>query len=379
MRSGWLRRIDGGRLSRVNTGLLAFGITLLLVGLAGSQITINGSQVGKNAPSWLKILLMAIGALAIILALLASGGPVRKLWTGRGFFGVPPRLPARFVGRPALGEKIVASLRGQSKSVALTGIGGAGKSTLAAWVCGDRRVHRHFRDGVTWLEAGPGREPVQLLADLARRLGLLEGMSGFTTVTEGRDQIAAAVRDKRILVVLDNVWDRGPLDGVLGLAPGCVVLFTTRLPETATMFAAARVEIDEMTQEQAHELLGLWSGVPEDKLPPDARRLCSRVGNLALGVTMAGAMVARGRSFTDVLALIERDLERISVSLDPEYPYRTCGTGRARGQVMHRRAKLRDGAASERVPDPQICALSRSKRYVPLCTHNWHSMSASAR
>ena len=37
---------------------------------------------------------------------------------------------------------------------------------------------------------------------------------------------------------------------------------------------------------------------------------------------MAGAMVARGRSFADVLALIEQDLGRVHADLDPEYRYR---------------------------------------------------------
>lgn len=76
--------------------------------------------------------------------------------------------------------------------MALTGMGGAGKSTLAAGACGDRRVRRRFRDGErTWLEAGPGQDPVVLLGDLVRRLGLPESESGFTTMVQGRDKIAA--------------------------------------------------------------------------------------------------------------------------------------------------------------------------------------------
>jgi hypothetical protein len=130
------------------------------------------------------------------------------------------------------------------------------------------------------------------------------------------------LRGKRILVAVDNVWERGPLDALAGLAPGCTVMFTTRRPELATTFGAIQITVDELTQGQALELLGRWTGRAAAELPPAARALCTRVGNLALGVAMAGAMVARGRSFTDVAALIEQDLTRVHADLDPAYQYR---------------------------------------------------------
>ena len=58
-------------------------------------------------------------------------------------------------------------------------------------------------------------------------------------------------------------------------------------------------------------------------LPAEARQVCKRVGNLALGVAMAGAMVARDRTFADVLTLIRQDLARVRAQLDPEYQYAT--------------------------------------------------------
>ena len=68
-------------------------------------------------------------------------------------------------------------------------------------------------------------------------------------------------------------------------------------------------------------MLGRWADKAPAQLPDAARAVCTKVGNLALGVAMAGAMIARGRSFTDVLALIEQDLSRIHADLDPEYQY----------------------------------------------------------
>ena len=318
-----MRRPFGGvRLSRVNTALLMAGVALLLVAVLGRWVTVASNQILQGAPWWVQVVLGVTGLLAIAWAVATSREPARELRTVRGFLGAPPRMPDRLVERPDLSEAVVAALRAGGGPVALTGMGGAGKSTLAAGACGDRRVRRRFRDGVTWLEADPGQDPVTLLGDLGRRLGLPESESGFTTVAQGRDKIAAVLRGKRMLVAVDNVWERGPLDALAGLAPGCMVMFTTRRPELATTFGATQITVDELTQGQALELLGRWTGRAPAELPPAARALCTRVGNLALGVAMAGAMVARGRSFTDVVALIEQDLTRVHADLDPAYQYR---------------------------------------------------------
>ena len=318
------RPLRGIRLSKLSIGLLLFGAALLLVAGLGRWVTIGGNQISGGAPWWVPIVLSAVGLLAIGGALAAAREPARELRTVQGFLGAPPKMPTpdRLVERPDLSAAVVAALRAGDGPVALTGIGGAGKSTLAAGACGNRLLQRRFRDGVTWLEAGAGQDPVGLLSVLARRLGLPESESGFTTVVQGRDKIAAALRGKRLLVGLDNLWERGPLDALVGLAPGCAVVFTTRLPELASAFGATQVVVDELTQGQALELLGRWTGQAPAKLPAAARTLCTRVGNLALGVAMAGAMVARGRSFTDVLALIEQDLARVHADLVPAYPYR---------------------------------------------------------
>ena len=319
-----MRRSGGVRLSKVNTTLLVFGLALLIGAVVGPRADVSGTQIGPGASGWQRAVVLAVGLIAIVWAVLATRGPVGTLWTGGGFLGVPPRLPTRLVERPDLSAAITRAMQVGHGPLALVGIGGAGKSTLAARACADRRVRRRFREGITWLEAaGPGQDPVALLADLGRRLGLLDTAAGFATVGQGRDQLAAALQGKRVLIAVDNVWDRGPLDALAGLAPTCTVVFTTRLAELATTVNATQIRVDELTQEQALELLGRWTGRASAALPDTAGALCTRVGNLALGVAMTGAMVAGGRSITDVLALIEQDLTRVRTDLDPAYPYRT--------------------------------------------------------
>jgi hypothetical protein len=87
--------------------------------------------------------------------------------------------------------------------------------------------------------------------------------------------------------------------------------------------SATRVDVAELTQDQALRLLGRWAGQSPESLPEVARVLCTRVDNLALAVAMAGAMAAAGRRFADILELIDAGLDRVHADLDPEYAYRT--------------------------------------------------------
>ena len=226
-------------------------------------------------------------------------------WPSQGFSEAQPRPPARLVKRPGLLEDIVRALCSRDRLVAVAGIGGAGKSTLAGQACAARKVQRVFRNGIIWLQAGPGKDPVALLADLANHLGLPHAAADFGTEEQGRNQLVAALRGKRVLIAVDNVCEPRQLDVLAGLALKGTVLFTTRLSKLARSVRAQEVTVGELTPGQALELLSRWMDQTPEALPYGARDLCAQVGSLALGVALAGAMAAGGRPFTQVLASIK--------------------------------------------------------------------------
>ncbi|WP_165634737.1 NB-ARC domain-containing protein [Thermostaphylospora chromogena] len=306
-------------------------MTLILTGALGPQVTIADTQV-ESWSWWVRGLVVAAGVLLVGWAVWLGRAPVLELRSGQRVLGAAPRMPAQLVARPDKMRQIARQVRPGGQPVAVVGMGGVGKSTLAAglWRIQRRtpaevwrvwRLRRRFRHGVTWLDVNPGQDPVVLLADLARRLGVEE--TGFTTVKAGRDVLAAALRRRRVLMVVDNVWEPAPVQALLGLGPRCGLVFTTREKHIATTVGAISVEVDALSETQALELLSLWSGRRVSQLPAEARQVCARVGNLALGVAMAGAMAAQDRSFADVLALLDHGLDRVRADLDPEYPYRS--------------------------------------------------------
>jgi len=226
-------------------------------------------------------------------------------WWGQGFSGAQPRLPARLVDRPDRREALVRTLCSRERLVAVTGVAGAGKSILARQACATRQVQRAFRDGIVWLEAGPGRHPLVLLADLADGLELPGVAADFSTEEQGRDQLVAALRGKRVLIVVDDVREPGQLDALTGLAPRCSLLFTTRLDKLAGAVKAKEVSVGELPADQALKVLGRWADQDLEALPYGARELCAQAGNLALGVALAGAMAAQGKPITKVLTSLK--------------------------------------------------------------------------
>ncbi|MBC6458283.1 NB-ARC domain-containing protein [Actinomadura sp. HBU206391] len=299
--------------------------------VAAGALAAAGEWIPEGWPVWARrpvavLVAMAAGAAGSFVseALAASreGGRRRILAGGPGFWGESPRLPPQFVDRPA--EVVAAStaLRGGTRAVALVGLGGSGKSTLAAAAARPPQLRGRFRGRfrhTTWLPVGPSVEPLSVLTQLGHRLG--DAGATYSSVGEARDAVTALLDGRRLLIVLDNVWTEDSLRAFVGLGRTSV-LFTTRSEDLARALNAERIPVEELTREQALALLARWTHdrpVPE----AEARALCARLGDLALGVAMAGAMIARGRSAEEVTALIDRDLSRISGRFDPLYSYRT--------------------------------------------------------
>ena len=240
----------------------------------------------------------------------------------QGFPAAQLCLPDRLVERPELLTEIIDALRARYGLVAVTGTGGAGKSALAALACLDRRVRRTYRDGIVWLQASPGQDPVEFLATLAHRLGMSHAATSFATVEQGRELLQPMLLGKRLLVAVDNVAERTLLDAVRNLTPTCTVLFTTRLAELAAMVKATQIVVDRLSQDQSLELLGRWTGQAPTTLPPEAQKWCARSGHVPLSVALVGGMVASSDSFTATLDSVEQFPGQPDAGSDPSHQVR---------------------------------------------------------
>ncbi|WP_026403684.1 BTAD domain-containing putative transcriptional regulator [Actinomadura rifamycini] len=145
-----------------------------------------------------------------------------------------PRLPVpltALVGRDACVDD-VARLAGSSRLVTLTGPGGVGKTRLA--LAAADRLAGGFPDGVWLVElAGRRGDAAALAQAVADVLGVRDEPSGAPAGPA--DRLAAALRDRRLLLVLDNVEHVVEPAAELAAfllrgAPGPAILATGREP-----------------------------------------------------------------------------------------------------------------------------------------------------
>jgi predicted ATPase/DNA-binding SARP family transcriptional activator/class 3 adenylate cyclase len=206
-----------------------------------------------------------------------------------------------FVGRAAELEDLV-HLLGSARLVTLTGVGGAGKTRLAAEAAA--RTTEDFPDGVWLVELGPLRDPSLVVAEVTAAVGL--EACGLARVDGASDDfLCDQLRTRRLLLVLDNCEHL--IEPVARLAHAILA----RCPDV-TVVATSR------------EVLGLpgevvW-GVPPLSLPPadpvgpvdlagsDAVALfCERAGRAGFGLSAANAVA---------VAQICRRLDGIPLALE---------------------------------------------------------------
>lgn len=232
-----------------------------------------------------------------------------------------PRLPPHLLHRTAAVERIRESLlRGRGDRVGLHGMGGIGKSVLAAAVAHDAEVARAFHDGVVWLTIG--RDP-RIEARLADLCYAIEGTRvELPDVAAWTVRIDSLLRGRRILIILDDLWTAEHAEAFGRLGGDSCMLVTTRDSRVLTTLGAEAHAIEALSEDDAIDLLALASGQPRDTLPVEAAMTARECGHLPLALSVVGAM---GRGVTGFWPLIlqrlaSADLRALRFRF-PTYPY----------------------------------------------------------
>jgi DNA-binding winged helix-turn-helix (wHTH) protein len=221
----------------------------------------------------------------------------------------PHRLPAqtaRIVGR----DEVIAALTSEAtlhRLLSLVGPGGIGKTTVAVAVAD--RLRTAF-DAVAFVDLAPIENGTQMSAAAAVALGL-----NVRPQEEPVDRIAAAVEDRRVLIVLDNCEHlvdhvAAFAETLLSAAQGVTILATSRerlraagewvhqlspldVPPASSSLSAEEVRrypAVEIFEERAASALGGYQINETDA--PYVAEICRRLDGIALAIELAAGRLA---------------------------------------------------------------------------------------
>ena len=176
----------------------------------------------------------------------------------------------------------------------LTGAGGAGKTRLAIEVAG--QMGSHFPDGVFYADLAPITHPAVVPLTVARALGLPDQPGRSITET-----LLRSVRDRRLLVVLDNCEHllEASAELVNEVLAGCsrvTILATSREP----LLVSGEVNWQVPSLSLADEAVELFTDrarharpdftVTDDNIET-VTEICRRLDGMPLAIELAAARV----------------------------------------------------------------------------------------
>ncbi|GAC1427234.1 MAG: hypothetical protein PVS3B3_03950 [Ktedonobacteraceae bacterium] len=199
----------------------------------------------------------------------------------------------KLVGRDELLRRLKTQLLTQQshRHYALHGLPGVGKTALAKQLVHDSTIQAHFQHGILW--ACVGRQPsiINLLSNWGVLLKLPPSeMASLSNTTMWAKKLRDMIGERRMLIVLDDVWKIEDAFALKVGGPHCTYLLTTRFPQLAVQFAAEdTIIVHELSEDASFVLLkGLAPSVVAND-PATARILIRAVDGLPLALTIMGS------------------------------------------------------------------------------------------
>ena len=177
----------------------------------------------------------------------------------------PPFYPSVFIGRDSALKDIkhllghAKEFGGEKRITVVRGWPGVGKTTLVGVIGRDPEVTNMFPDGVLWTSLEQNPNLLSEMARWGRALGTDEILRA-PTLKEATNQLAALLRHRQMLLIVDDVWQTGHVVPFIeATGEQCALLVTTRMTSVAEALTTDDERIYNLpvlTEQQALALLG---------------------------------------------------------------------------------------------------------------------------
>jgi DNA-binding SARP family transcriptional activator len=208
-----------------------------------------------------------------------------------------PPLPTLLVGRERALDDLKQRLgirHGTMQPFTIVqGWPGVGKSTTVAALAHDPEVASHFPNGILWASLG---EAPSLLSELnvwASALSLSEP-GRARTIEQLTAQLIAALRDRRMLLIVDDIWRAEHLNPFMVGGSQCALVGTSRLNEVAQALAPTASDVYRLAvlaDAAGMELLERLTPETVANHPEAARTLVRDLEGLPLAIQVAGRLL----------------------------------------------------------------------------------------
>ncbi|MEM7346030.1 MAG: protein kinase [Chloroflexota bacterium] len=225
-----------------------------------------------------------------------------------------PAVPPFFVGRDDVSAQLDAALAQADGPIqALVGMGGLGKTTLAAYTA--QRLRSEFPDGVLWANV-TNSQTQDILVNWGQAYNY--DFSGLADLESRAAAVRGVLADKHVLIVLDNVDTQSQVTPLLPNSPTCAVLMTTRNLDAANAVNAQTVMLSELEPTSSVELFTAIVGETRVSAEPDAaEKICEQLYHLPLAIEIA-AQRLKSRPRIKLAAMAERlsdELHRLDLGI----------------------------------------------------------------
>ncbi|TYC25778.1 tetratricopeptide repeat protein [Micromonospora sp. MP36] len=217
---------------------------------------------------------------------------------GRAAVNHLPRAVADLVGRRELTERLLTEIAAAGDRTSpvrvIDGMAGSGKTAFAVHLA--YRLADRYPDAQLFIDLrghaeGASVDPADALTALLRQLGVPAGRIP-TDFLLRQELWQRELRDRRVVVVLDNAASSDQVEPLLPVAGGSVVVVTSRR-RLSVGDAGRPVPLPALTEDEAVELLSRTAG--EDRVerePQAAAEVVRRCGHLPLAIRLAGGRLA---------------------------------------------------------------------------------------